>query len=407
MTNLDLVTRSQEKVVPLLGTGLLIIIGVALSLNRSIYNRTAADLFFSLTLAGTAIVFFHVRPLKEVVQLVVATGLLLLLQILMLKVSLTTAPALALLGVASLGLLASRRIWSANEERRLLHYAFVPSLLFVLLGYASSTLLVITGRLHPMTLDLFLNNFDASLGRQPSFEVGQFVLRSRWLTRIALVFYFALPIPVMLIYAKQLARKESAAMAAFLGFLVVGPIGVVVYNLLPACGPVYLFGSNFPFEPLSNRQVKEMLVHPVLMSGVRNAFPSLHVAWALLACWYAEGLSNWTKIFVLLFLAGTVFATLGLGEHYFIDLVAALPFALMIQSACALQIPWLDRRRWAPFLAGLLWVLGWVVLLRMSLPIMWFSPLIPWTLIATTVVSCYALHPWLKRRGTEVLKLCR
>jgi PAP2 superfamily len=310
-------------------------------------------------------------------------------------------PGLAQLGTGSLGLLAGRRIWSAGEERRLLYYAFLPPLLFVLLGYGSSALLDITDRLHPSTLDLFLFNFDASLGLQPSFEAGQLVLRSHWLTRIAFLFYFALPIPVMLIYAKQLVRGRSAAMAAFLGFFIVGPAGVIFYNLLPACGPIYLFGSKFPFEPLSDQQVKEMLVHPVLISGVRNAFPSLHVAWALLASWYAQGLSDWTKFFALLFLAGTVLATLGLGEHYFIDLVVALPFALMIQAGCALKIPWRDRRRYAPFLCGLILILGWIAVLRLDLGIMWVSRLVPWTLIACTVVSCLVLQPWLEHPVPE------
>ncbi len=104
-------------------------------------------------------------------------------------------------------------------------------------------------------------------------------------------------------------------MAVFLGLFVAGPAGIVFYNLLPACGPIYLLGSKFPFDPLSNQQVKEMFLQPVLVSGVRNAFPSLHVAWAFLLSWYAAGLSIWTKFFVLLFLAGTVLATLGLGAR--------------------------------------------------------------------------------------------
>jgi hypothetical protein len=380
---------------PLFVTGLLVVGVAAIPLSRGFYDQTDKDVFFSLTLASTAIVFLHVRPLREGLQLLAAACLLVLLQALALKVPLKATPVLALLGVSSLGLLGLRKIWAGDREREVLFYAFFPPLLFVLLGYASSALLEITGRLHPTTLDLFLSNFDASLGIQPSFEVGQLVLRSRWLTRLALLFYFALPIPVMLVYTKQLVRLGSSAMAVFLGLFVVGPVGVIFYNLLPACGPIYLFGSKFPFDPLSNQQVKEMLIQPVLVTGVRNAFPSLHVAWAFLLSWYAAGLSNWTKFFVLLFLAGTVLATLGLGEHYFIDLVAALPFALMIQAGCALQIPWLDRHRSVPFLGGLFLILGWIVLLRNGLRIMWVSTLIPWTLIACTMISSLTLRSWL------------
>jgi hypothetical protein len=369
-------------------TGLLIIVVAALALNSSFYDQTTKDLFFSLTLASTAIVFLHVRPLYEALQLVIATCLLVLLQTLALKVPISPMPVLALFGVSSLGLLAFRRIWSPGEERELSYYAFFPPLLFVLLGYASSALLEITGKLHPTTLDLFLNNFDASLGMQPSFEMGRLVLRSRRLTRIALLFYYALPIPVMLVYAQQLVRRGKGAMAAFLGFFIVGPVGVVFYNLLPACGPIYLFGSQFPFEPLSNQQVKEMLIHPVLISGVRNAFPSLHMAWALLAWWYGEGLSLWIRASLAIFLAGTVLATLGLGEHYFVDLVAAVPFALMIRAASVGGMLFRDRRRLQPLLFGLLWMIAWIGLLRFGVAMMWMSPLIPWTLVACTILSC-------------------
>jgi hypothetical protein len=381
----------------LMTTGLLIIIVTSLALSRNFYNLTATDMFFSITLAATAIVFVHVRPLWEALQVVVAATLLVLLQVAALKVSMRITPALALAGISSLALLACRRIWSNEEERERLQYAFLPPLLFVLLGYAGSAPLAITGVLHPKTLDLFLYNFDASMGVQLSFKAGQFVLSSRWLTRVALLFYLALPVPVMLVYAKQLVRRGSAAMSVFLGFFIAGPVAVIFYNLFPACGPIYLLGSKFPFAPLSAQQVKEILVQPVLVPGARNAFPSLHLAWAVLAWWYAEGLSGWTKLFLLLFLAGTVLATLGLGEHYFIDLVTAFPFALIIYAGCALHIPWLDQRRLAPLLMGTLLMLGWAGLLRFGLRIVWVSQLIPWTLIVCTIVSCLTLERKLQK----------
>jgi PAP2 superfamily len=373
-------------------TGFVILFVIGLGLNRSFYNLTAIDMFFSITLASTVIVFLRVRPVGELIQLLFVTALLILLQAAVLKAPLRITPALALLGTGSLALLASRRIWCIEKECERLHYAFLPPLLFILLGYAGSAPLAITGSMHPKTLDLFLYNFDASLGVQLSFKVGQVVLRSRWLTQVALLFYFALPVPVMLVYANQLVSRGRAAMSVFLGFFIAGPVAIIFYNLLPACGPIYLFGSRFPFDPLSGQQLKEMLVQPTLISGARNAFPSLHLAWALLALWYAEGLSYWTKSFLVLFLMGTVLATLGLGEHYFIDLVAAFPFVLMIHAGCALHIPWLDRRRRIALLSGALLIVGWIALLRFGLRVVWVSHLVPWTLIGCTIVSCMALE---------------
>jgi hypothetical protein len=383
--------------VPLALTGLAVTVVATLVLSRSFYDRTAADIFFSLTLASAVLVFVHVRPISEIPWLAIIACVLTTAQIFVLKVPLRWFPLVAWLGVSSFLLLILRRLWSATEQKELLKYAIVPPLLLVLLGYFSSTLLEITDKLHPKTYDLFLFFFDGSLGVQPSFKVGHFVLRSRWLTEVALLFYYGLPIPGMLVYAKQLVRQRSYAITVFLGLLVAGPVGVLFYNLLPACGPIYLVGSDFPFHAPASQLVTAMVLQPIEISGIRNAFPSLHMGWALLAWWYSEGLSRWTRFALFLFLAGTVLATLGLGEHYLVDLAAAFPFALLIEAGCALLVPISDRRRSMPFFAALLMLFGWLALLRFGMRIVWLSPLIPWTLIVGTIISCLALRRPLQR----------
>jgi hypothetical protein len=254
----------------------------------------------------------------------------------------------------------------------------------------------ITGNLHPRTLDLFLYDFDQSLGVQLSCKVGQIVLRSHWLTSTAVSLYYVLPLAVMFVYSKQLLRERSFALTAFLAFLITGPLGVVFYNLVPACGPIYLLGSSFPFDPLSLQRLRQLPLIPGAVSGARNAFPSLHMCWALLVYWYSDGLSLRARLPLFVFLVGTAFAILALGEHYFVDLIAAFPLAVMIEAGCALQVPILDRRRFLPFLTGLILMLGWVVLLRSGLQSAWTSPIIPWMLIAFTLVVCLLLHARLR-----------
>jgi len=380
-------------------SGFVMIVVIALTLSRGFWTLTGRDAFFSLTLASTAIVLLQVRPWTEALQLSGVTFVLLFVQTVALKVPWSRGPAFALLGLSSLGLLALRMIWSVGEQRRRLRYAFLPPLLLVLMGYAGSVPLQITNQLHPRTLDLSLYAFDASLGTQLSFVVGRIVLQSRWIRQMSLFWYYALPPALMLVYAKQLVRHRTVATTVFLTFFLVGPIGAIFYNLLPACGPVYLFGSGFPLHSLPASEIRAMSIGPVTVSGTRNAFPSLHMAWALLAWWYSRELSGVTRFLVLLFLCGTVLATLGLGEHYFVDLVAAFPFALMMQAGCTLRIPLLDRRRLTPLLAGLLLTLGWVALLRWGLKIVWWSPLIPWAMIVGTILCCIVLQ---SRLGTVV-----
>ncbi|MFZ0804287.1 MAG: phosphatase PAP2 family protein [Terriglobales bacterium] len=377
-----------------------IAVAIMIALDRGFYVRIANDVFFSILMASAAIVFVHIRPWREVWQLAVAFAVLVAGQGFAVGVPIRAAPAGALLGIASFALLGLRRIWSVlPEEKKLMRLGLLPPLLLVLLGYFSSGLLASTGDLHPKTLDLYLYAFDGSLGMQPSFAAGRVVFASLWLTRMCLFWYRVLPAVLMLVYAQQLVRRGSAALSVFLAFFLAGPVGIIFYNLFPACGPIYLF-PQFPSDPITALQVRDLLLQPILVSGNRNAFPSLHMAWALLAWWYGEGLSPWVRSLLVLFLAGTVLATLGLGEHYFVDLVAAFPFALMMYAACA-GGSLSERRRFPPLFSGLLWMLAWVGLLRFGLGMMRMSPLIPWTLIGCTILSCIVLQAGLPGMGRD------
>ena len=374
---------------------------VALTISQKFADQIARDNFFSLTLAGCTIIFLSVRSRREFPQAAGAGAVLLGLQMFILQTPFRVLTAFALLGLGSWLLLAVRRIWSTgnNDDRVLLQDATLPPLLFLLLGYLGSGPLVMTARLHPKTLDWFLYSFDQSLGTQLSFRFGQVVLLSRLLTRVTLGVYYALPIAIMFTYARQLVRNRNLAMMAFLAFAVAGPLGVVFYNLVPAGGPANLFGAKFPFDPLTTEQLRQIPMEALTIAGPRNAFPSLHLAWALLIGWYAEGLSRWTKIVFFVFVLGTVGSTLALGEHYFIDLVTAFPFALMIQAACALNVSFSDSRRFVPLLTGALLMVAWMVLLRWGLPLVWISPIVPWTLVAGTIATTL----WLQARLRTVL----
>jgi PAP2 superfamily len=283
-----------------------------------------------------------------------------------------------------------------------LRLGLLPPFLLVALGYFSSGLSASIANLHPKTLDLYLYAFDGSLGMQPSFAVGRVVLGSLWLTRMCLFWYRVIPAVLMLVYAQQLVRREEVCLSAFLAFFLAGPAGIIFYNLLPACGPIYLFPTQFPKDAMTVAQIRELFLQPVVIAGNRNAFPSLHMAWALLAWWCGKGLSRWTRTFLALVLGGTVLATLGLGEHYFVDLVAAFPFALMVRAGTAEGIPLSDRQRFHIFVSGALWMAAWVVLLRFGMGIMRTSPLVPWALVACTILCCIVWQARLPSFGRDV-----
>ncbi len=383
-------------------TALLFAVILILSLNWSFYYESMVNAYLSLAL-GSALIVLAILRRSWFDVLWVVTGAL-VLAVLDLKV-MGYKPffmaGFSFIGLSALAVLGARTIWAKAEDRKLLLYGFVPAVLFVASEWTASTLLDITESLHPKTFDVFLYSFDSSLRVQISFLVGQFLLKNLWLRTASLAIYIALPLPLALVYASQLRKHKQKALAVMIAFLATGPIGVLCYNMLPACGPVHLFGAAFPWNPLSTADAMRLNVAPVLLKGARNAIPSLHMTWVLLVWWNSRGLARWVSAIAAVFVALTVLATLGTGEHYFIDLVVAFPFSLMVQALCSYSIPFRVGERRNAFLLGTFSTLIWLALLSFSVNLFWSSPIVPWTMIVVTVASSIYFWHRLLDAGTR------
>jgi hypothetical protein len=116
--------------------------------------------------------------------------------------------------------------------------------------------------------------------------------------------YYSLPLVMMLGLAAARGRLYrrmlwSMGLAALLA--------VPIYILCPAVGPAHIG------EPLAPR----------------NCVPSLHLAWAAIV-WL--NLQGWARQAAGVFVILTALATLSTGEHYVIDLIAAVPFIWAVQT---------------------------------------------------------------------------
>ncbi len=361
--------------------------GIWLGTNRQFYREAMAGAFIAMALASVIIVHLRLRPAWLDAALIVAGTLLLgAIDFRVLHFRHAMMAWLSFAGLSSLVIFGVRAVWAKDAERKLLVLGYVPSLLFVVSEYFADNLLHWTSANHPKVLDLYLFSFDSSLGIQFPFVMGQAFSAWPWLRLAGVLFYIGLPIPIAVVYSGQLLRVREKAVPAMAAFLATGPIGVIFYNLFPALGPVHLFGQGFPWHPLSLAQAAGIVAQPVAMPGPPNAIPSLHMAWVLLVWWYSRGLSAWERTIALLFLFFTALATLGTGEHYFIDLIVAFPFALLMMSLCAFSLKLSDRSRILAFCAGFAGTLGWFALLRRALPLFWRTPAIPWAFCAATVV---------------------
>ncbi|MEZ5284785.1 MAG: phosphatase PAP2 family protein [Vicinamibacterales bacterium] len=171
--------------------------------------------------------------------------------------------------------------------------------------------------------DQYLYQLDAWLG-QPGFAAGRVL--AEWPALAAVCRWAYIAVPVVLPIAYLTTPTPGRYVASLL--LSVG-LGFACYWLIPAAGPRFTFPSYPWHEPVLTAQAL------YIPGAFPNCMPSLHLTWALLTARY----SRWTLL-MWPFVALTVASTLGLGEHYAIDLIAALPFTA--------SIVWLVERSWRP-----------------------------------------------------------
>jgi len=381
------------KLVKILLTAAICIAAALLVTNAYFAGTAMPFVFFTVTLASVILVLLRVgRSWQDMLCSAAAALLLAAMSVWHFHYRPNWESCVSFLGMGSFVVLGLRSVWSQGEEQKRLALAFAPSFVFAAFMVFAGTVLDQTQIWHPKVLDLYLFSFDSSLHVQIAFLMGQTYAMWPVFQGLGLVFYVGLPVTLALVYAGQLMRDRQKAYPAVLAFLVTGPIGLLFYNLFPALGPIHLFLQRFPWHPLTVEQASRLLCEPLEIKGVQNAIPSLHLTWVLLAWWYSRGLSVLERGIALAFVIFTIFATMGTGEHYFVDLVVAYPFSVMIQSLCALPLRWTSRERLTGFLYGLLLTLAWLLALGRATKFFWISPAIPWACCVVTVSSAIFLH---------------
>ena len=176
-------------------------------------------------------------------------------------------------------------------------------------------------RLDPLKYDLYIYQFDHSIG-DPGFHIAQFVDTYRWAHILVSVSYGLLPAAMFGVFCVNLLHSEAEALRVARALLYNVMIAPLLYLLFPVCGPRFAFPS-FPNLPV------DVFAHPIAIAAAPNGVPSVHTSSALLILWFLRR-STYGKATGSVFLTLTVLATLGSGQHYVFDLLAALPYSLAI-----------------------------------------------------------------------------
>ena len=372
----------------------LVVVAAALwaATNKRLYDIAVFNVLVSMGLAAIIVLHLRVKPSwRDAAGVAAGAGTLAVIDFKFLHYNFNAFGLLSFLGLASLVALAIRAAWSGGEESTRMRLAFLFAFLSLGVDAAAVLFHALTSKLNPKVLDLYLYSFDASLRVQLSFLMGQAYATWHRFGDAGMFIYIGLPVLLAMVAAGHLLHGSKAAIPAMAAFLVTAPIGVIFYNLFPALGPTYIFGPRFPWNPLTIDQAARLLLEPILVAGYRNAMPSLHIAWVLLAWWFSRGLSVWERSIAMVFVVFTALATLGSGEHYFIDLVVGFPFALFVYALCVFPLGWTQQRNVA-FGLGLGLTLAWFAVLRQGVKLFWVSPILPWLACLVTVAAVVILQ---------------
>lgn len=268
-------------------------------------------------------------------------------------------------------------------------------------GYSAlfiTVILNLTTKLNPQTYDLYVYAADRGFGIPIIVWAGRLLMHNALLFRTCAIVYESLPLAVCLLYAYQRSGAQPLGVRVLPAFIGGGAAAYVLYNFLPACGPFYMFGAAFP----NHLPAVEGLRLLSMGDGPRNAMPSMHLACALLICWNCRRLPRWIYGASALYLAFTALATVGLGEHYVIDLVVAAPYALMMQAACA-PAALRSLREWKQILGlGATMTAAWLFAVRFGTPL-FRSAIFTWAASLATLIVCGAARHYMRRAESDLL----
>ena len=237
------------------------------------------------------------------------------------------------------------------------------------------------------SVDELLWCVDANFGYpQPGW--GRLLVAFPLLLWICKLVWSSLPLQFVIVYLAlpALVRRRYVVAVVSTACLI-----LPLYALCPGAGPVYLFRDHYPYPnslPMPLLNPHRTLLPPGLLL---NTTPSGHMAWALLLFWFSYKHCGKRVAACFGAIVGlTVFATLGLGEHYVIDLIVAVPFAAAVWS--------LVNRQWKACGALVAFVVAWLVALRVGwallipMPVMWLLSLVTILVSLPAAMMEYPFH---------------
>lgn len=366
------------------GTELAALAGIVQQLRPLSFHELITNPLFAIGFGSPVVLYASSLPRWREVALVVITGCVSTAVISLAAGQVGAMQGVIGLGVACVLVLVARAFRGQNDERTAALLFLLPSLVALLFTLEVAMFLGFISSYHELTFDSFAYAADGAFGFPISFEVGRLFREFPLPAAICTFIYLAPPPALVFVYALQVRRSPHPPIDVVSLLLIMGGIGYALYFVFPVAGPGFAFAS-FPANP-PDPALFTSAPMPVPRAP-RNGVPSLHMASALVAYLYARPYGRVARAVAGLFVIGTFLATMGTGEHYFVDLVVALPFTVGVQ---ALLTKGPALRRAAVISISALIFAGWLWLMRFEARLLLEQPVIPWTLLLTTLAAFVA-----------------
>ncbi|MDO4427240.1 MAG: phosphatase PAP2 family protein [Moraxella sp.] len=231
-----------------------------------------------------------------------------------------------------------------HKNKALLQLYIYLSLFVIFLGISTNAALEIVHFARPATYDVIAYKIDEAYFGTRHWLVMLFDGGAEWFKALILTVYGMLSLCLFMFFG--LVIRDGGAKKYNIVRTIVVPFGVafVCYMIVPISGPIYAFSEIQllgAMPPASEFLAKTEIIPP----APRNGMPSMHFTGAFMIWLLAATLRK--KLYFYLttfFLALTVIATLGTGEHYVVDLIVAMPFAIALSLVLISPQGWFAKK---------------------------------------------------------------
>lgn len=254
----------------------------------------------------------------------------------------------------------------SGPQRQLARHLLGGLAVFIAFGVVTRTFLEFSSAQAEPVLDWTALLLDrAAFGFSPSVWAYLSAPPGSALHVLLAIAYETLPLAMFAVFALETRAPQQLPFGLFRGLIACGFAAALLYAITPVTGPAYVLAKVFPHRiDALLAQAPTWLATAPGQFAPRNGFPSFHLAWALMAALLCWRQSLPARVAFGAYAALIAAATLVLGEHYLVDLVAALPVLAAIFALCIERVSWRAPARRQALAGGIALYVVWAVLLR-------------------------------------------